>query len=79
MDIANRLTRCDDADIWTFNSSYGYLIRINYMFHSKLFRFFEVSVNDEFDLGSDHRNVSQSIECSRSMESLKLRNKSLKL
>ena len=45
--------------------------RITYMFHCNMLRSFEVSVNRELDMGSDHRYVSVSIEYMRSTKALK--------
>ena len=73
INIANGITPYDESDTWTFKNSWGHLRRFDYILHSKSLRSFDVSTNDELHLGSDHRNVSASIEYIRSMESWKLR------
>ena len=73
MDVANGAIPCDEPDTWTFQNSWGHSRRFDCVLHSKSLRSFDVSANDELHLGSDHRNVSASIEYIRSMESLKLR------
>ena len=66
LEIANGKTMTDSSDTWTWKSSYGQFRRIDYILHSKNLRSFNISANRELDLGSDHRNVSASIEYCRS-------------
>ena len=78
MVIANGSIPYDDPDTWTYNNSWGHLTRLDYIMYSKSLRSFDVSVYDELHLGSDHRNISASIEYIRSMESWKFRKRSFK-
>ena len=78
MDIANGATPYDDPDTWTYKNSWGHLTRLDYILHSKSLRSFDKSANDELHLGSDHRNVSASIEFISSIEPLKFRKRSFK-
>ena len=75
LEIANGRTMADSSDTWTWKSSYGQFRRIDYILHSKRLRSFNISANHELDLGSDHRNVSASIEYCRSPEHWKIRKK----
>ena len=72
LEIANGRTMADSSDTWTWKSSYGQFRRIDYILHSKNLRSFNISANRELDLGSDHRNVSASIEYCRSPEHWKI-------
>ena len=67
LEIANGRTMADSSDTWTWKSSYGQFRRIDYILHSKNLRSLNISANRELDLGSDHRNVSASIEYCRSI------------
>ena len=78
MDIANRNPIQVDNHSWTYKSSIWGLLRLDYILHSKNLRSFEVSANYELDLGSDHRNVSTSLEFIRSQETWKKRQISFK-
>ena len=78
LEIANGRTMADSSDTWTWKSSYGQFRRIDYILHSKRLRSFNISANRELDLGSDHRNVSASIEYCRSPEHWKVQKKSFK-
>ena len=78
MDIANRNPIQVDNHSWTYKSSIWGLLRLDYILHSKNLRSFEVSANYELDLGSDHRNVSTSLEFIRSQETWKKRQISVK-
>ena len=64
LDIANGRTPAEEANTWTFESSIHGLYRLDYILHSLVFRSYDVSANDDLDLGSDHRNVSASLEIS---------------
>ena len=61
----------DSAEAWTFKSFIGGFYRLDYILHTKNLRSFDVSANYDLDLGSDHRNVSASLEFIRSQESWK--------
>ena len=75
MNIANDQ---DSAEAWTFKSYIGGFYRLDYILHTKNLRSFDVSANYDLDLGSDHRNVSASLEFIRSQESWKKRQTSFK-
>ena len=66
LEIANGKTMPDSFDTWTRKSPCGQFRRIYYILHSKTLRSFIISTNRDLDLGSDHRNVSVSIEYCRS-------------
>ena len=51
---------------------------MDYILHSLVFRSYDVSANDDLDLGSDNRNVSVSLEIIRSQQLWKNRCKSFK-
>ena len=78
LDIANGHTHAEEANTWTFESSIHGLYRLDYILHSLVFRSYDVSANDDLDLGSDHRNVSTSLEILRSQQLWKKRCKSFK-
>ena len=71
MDIANEDTDQEDIHKWTFKSSISGLHRLEYILHTKNLRSFDAFANYQLDLGSDHRNVSTSLEFIRPQESQK--------
>ena len=72
LEIAKGRTMTDSSDTWTWKSPYDQFRRIDYILYSKKLRSFNISANREVDLGSDHRNVSASIEYCRSPEHWKI-------
>ena len=78
MDIANENIAKTDIHSWTFKSSISRPNRLDYILHTKNLRAFDVSANYELDLGSDHRNVSTSLQFMRPQESWKKRQLSFK-
>ena len=64
-------TPAEETHICTFESSINGLYRLDYILHSSVFCSYDVSANDELDLGSDHRNVSASFEILRSFKGWK--------
>ena len=49
------------ADAWTFKSSLGQLRRIDYILSSASLDYSAVSVNDDLDLGTEHKVVGLSV------------------
>ena len=68
LDIANGHTPAEEANTWTFESSIHGLYRLDYILHSLVFCSYDKSAHDELHLGSDHRNVSISLEIIRSQQ-----------
>ena len=78
MELATDSTPAEEVNTWTFESSIHGLQRLEYILHSLIFRSYDVSANDELDMGSDHRNVSASLEIIRPQQTWKRRHKSFK-
>ena len=78
LEIANGNPVQVDIHTWTYKSSIWGLLRLDYILHSTNLRSFEVSANYELDLGSDHRNVSASLQFIRPQEPLQKRQISFK-
>ena len=55
-----------------------YLLRLDYILHSKSLRSYDITANYDLDMGSDHRNVSTSLEIIRSRHSWTRRRASFK-
>ena len=58
----------NDSNMWAWKSSFGEYHRLDYMIHSKSLRSEDIPSNVELNIGSNHSNVSISIEFMRSQQ-----------